>query len=362
MQRNTADGAMPQFGTGYAFGVWRAIDLGLRIVYLTIAPALLALFAALMPVTGVLVGAGIATVVTLIGGERWHRAVDRIPIAGRVLGGMARLDEFYREHPPKPLAFYIVYPLLLPVILARKVTRRELVLYRKVNTIALIVIVGGGAWDYYRHWQPEIGFAPFFGLMVVGFVIQFCAMFALSMPIVTTIAMLRLRNATKTLIAVLALVASSAAFGAYSAHEMKFATSFSVFERARYRTLAGIAELRACTDVSHDVQACAVNNRTLLALERAIDVADATLKGDPTAHDIAEARAQAQIATYYRADEARAFHVYVAGSDTFVFIHGGKRTIWLGYRHTTKKLLLHANELTAEELAHLEIKSSASRE
>ena len=109
----------------------RTIDLVLRLIYVTLAPLMLAPLAAVLPITGTLVGVGIATVVALIGGDRWHHAVDRIPVVGRVLGGMSKLGDFYREHPAKPLVFYIVYPLLLPILLFRPVPRRELALYRK---------------------------------------------------------------------------------------------------------------------------------------------------------------------------------------------------------------------------------------
>src|SRR5258708_4793740 len=104
-------------------------------------PVMLPLIAVVMPITGLLISAGIATLVVLIGGEAWHTRVDRVPLVGRVLGGMAKLADFYREHPPKPLVYYIFYPLLLPIVLFRRVPRREFLLYRKLNALAVIIIV-----------------------------------------------------------------------------------------------------------------------------------------------------------------------------------------------------------------------------
>ena len=339
---------MPQDGTGYDFGVGRTIDLVLRFIYVMIAPMLLAPLAAVLPITGTLVGASIATVVALIGGDRWHAAVDRIPVLGRVLGGMSKLGDFYREHPPKPLVFYIVYPLFLPVILFRQVPRRELTLYRKVNAIALVVIVIGGAWDFFRHWQPELGFGPFFGSMIGGFVIQFFAMFALVMPIVTTVVMLRIRGATKTLFAVLAIIALSAAIGVVAAHSMKDAVQFSTWQRLRYRTREGIGELQRCIAASptHDMAPCAKQNRVLLALTRGIDAAISTLAGDHNAFDIAQDRAREHIAEFYKPDEAKAFKLYAEDGVVILYVrHRARETIWLGFSPSAHKLLLHAAEL-----------------
>jgi hypothetical protein len=348
MQRNSADGAMPQDGTGYDFGVGRTIDLALRFIYVMLAPIMLAPLAALLPITGTLVGAGIATIVALIGGERWHAAVDRIPVLGRLLGGMAKLGDFYREHPPKPLVFYIVYPLLLPVILFRRVPRRELTLYRKVNAIALIVILVGGAWDFFRHWQPELGFGPFFGSMVAGFIIQFFVMFALVMPIVTTVIMLRISKATTTLVALLGVIVLSASIGGIAAHHMKDTVQLSTWERLRYRTREGIGELQRCIAASptHDEISCAKQNRVLLAMTRGIDAAIATLAGDHGAFDIAQDRARKHIAEFYKPDEARAFKLYADEGVVILYVHHrARQTIWLGFSPGTHKLLLHAADL-----------------
>jgi hypothetical protein len=339
---------MLQFTPCEDFGVGRTIDLVLRLVYVTIAPLMLAPLAAVLPITGTLVGAGIATIVALIGGDRWHATVDRIPVLGGVLGGMSKLGDFYREHPPKPLVFYILYPVMLPVLLFRTVPRRELALYRKINAIALVIIIAGGAWDFFRHWQPEIGFGPFFGAMIAGFVIQFFVMFALAMPIVTTVIMLRIRGMTKTLAAVLVIILATGTIGGLAAHHMKNAIQFSTWERIDYRTKAGLAELRDCiaTSPTHDLKSCAKQNRVLLALTRGIDAADTTLAGDPGAYDIAQDRARAQIGEFYKPDEAHAFRLYHDEGVTVVYVrHRGRKSIWLGYSHVARKLVLQATEL-----------------
>src|SRR5438552_4091833 len=97
--------------------MWRTIDLVLRFAYVAAVPFLLPIINLIMPITGLLIGTGIATAIALVGSEVWRARVERIKYLGRALGGMGRLGEFYARFPPKPLVYYILYPLLLPVIL-----------------------------------------------------------------------------------------------------------------------------------------------------------------------------------------------------------------------------------------------------
>lgn len=61
-----------------------------------LAPAVLVIAAAIIPITGPLVGIGLATVIALAGADRWRARTERIWLIGR------------------PLLYYIVYPALLP--------------------------------------------------------------------------------------------------------------------------------------------------------------------------------------------------------------------------------------------------------
>ncbi len=64
-------------------------------------------------------------------------------------------EAYYRENPPQPFLFYVFYPLLLPYVLYRGVTRRELLLYRGFTLPGALILVGAAVYDYWAHWQPE---------------------------------------------------------------------------------------------------------------------------------------------------------------------------------------------------------------
>ncbi len=329
--------------------MWRTVDLVLRFIYLVAAPALLTLLASVFPLTGTLVGAGIATVVALIGGDRWHAAVDRVPVLGRVLGGMARLGEFYREHPPKPLVYYIFYPVLLPVILAMKVPRREFTLYRKVNAIALVVIVAGGALDYYRHWQPELGFGLFLGSMFTGFILQLLVMFALVMPIVTTLIMLRLRGQTRTLYGLLAIILACGALGAWASHHRKDAVPFSTWTRLEYRTVTAFRDQARCEARTRERGACIKDNRALAALIEGLDAAEVSLLSHPSDQEAALAAARSRIGMYYKPDETRAFQLYSKDQVLIEYVRNGKQPpLAIGYDYAAKKGLFKLADFPAD--------------
>lgn len=327
-------------------GVWRAIDLVLRLLYLVVAPLFLPMLASVLPITGTLVGAGVAAVVALIGGERWHATVDRIPVLGRALGGMAKLGEFYREHPAKPLVFYILYPLLLPVILARPILRRELGLYRKLNAIALVAIVVTGTIDYLHNWRPELTFGQFMSSMIAGFIAQFFALFALAMPIVTTIVTLRLQGRRKLLNTSLVLIAVTGTLGGLLAHHTKYVIQASTWQRIELRTRTGFEAYGECYRRTQDDAGCVRANRELVALLGGLDAAALAWKQHPGDLDAATAAARDKLGTYFKPDEARAFDVFVENNVVIEYARNGKRkTIWIGFDYAAKKLLVRNPDL-----------------
>jgi hypothetical protein len=110
--------------------VVRKIDLVLRFIYVALVPALLALLAQFMSVTGLVVTTGLATGIALAGTERWRQRVGHIRFVGKFLGNFARLGEYYATTPPKLLIYYIVW------LIASK-ARREFLLYRRISAIVL---------------------------------------------------------------------------------------------------------------------------------------------------------------------------------------------------------------------------------
>lgn len=322
------------------FAMWRTIDLVLRLLYLVVAPLFLPVLASVLPITGTLVGAGFATIVALIGGDRWHATVDRIPILGRALGGMAKLGDFYREHPAKPLIFYILYPLLLPVILFRPLLRRELGLYRKVNAIALAVVVVTGTLDYLHNWRPELTFGQFASSMFAGFFAQFFATFALAMPIVTTIVTLRLRGQRKLLNTAIVMIVVAGTLGGLIAHHTKYVIQASTWQRIELRSKTGQRELHDCTVRTQQLAQCTRENHWVVALVEGLDAAARSLKDHPNDHDAATAAAREKLATYFKPDEVRAFDLFVEYPVIIEFARNGKRkTVWIGFDYARKQLL-----------------------
>lgn len=218
------------------------IDRLLRFLYVLVAPVFLVAFAAIIPMTGVLVGIGIATIVALTGSDRWRARVSRIPGLGKPLANMANLGDYYRNHPPKPLVFYVAYPLLLPYVIYKPELRRELLLYRKVNLVAAITIPLFAGIEFVAHWH-NIPFAEFARSMAAALLLQLLVTFALVMPIVTTIVLFHLRGHRKSLVAVLVLSGLATTGMALKARHDHRPSAF-VMARIGYRTAKEPARVR----------------------------------------------------------------------------------------------------------------------
>jgi len=311
--------------------VWAAIDLALRFVYVALAPALLAIIAYVMPLTGLLITAGIATVVALIGSEAWHARVDRLPLVGRLLGSMANLADFYRDHPPKPLVYYILYPVLLPVIVFRRVPRREFFLYRRLNAILLVVVAAIGAYDYVRYWRPELTFGLFISSVIGVVIMQIIVAVVLIMPIVTTLVMLRQRGQVKTLSVLVVLAIATTSFGAYIAHK-KNEIALLTWLRLQARTKYALAELADCERAHPDqIVSCLDTNPEIHALKEALVAAVEVARTAP--NDVAAQldAAHDKLVDYYKRDEADAFKLVSSQGAVVLYVrYPRKPPIWLG--------------------------------
>jgi hypothetical protein len=307
--------------------MWSAIDLALRFVYVAAVPFLLPMINLFMPITAMLIGAGLATTIALIGSDYWYDRVHRIRFVGGFLANMGKLGDFYRQYPPKPLLYYVLYPVLLPVILVRRVPRREFLLFRKMNVIALLIVVATGAWDFFVHWRPELTFGEFLGATVVVMVMQMIVMFMFIMPIVTTLVIVRERHHVRTLVALVALMLASASYGAYTAHRahaMSLMTWLRLEQRTKYARL-GLIE---CEMAHPDrLESCLGRDPELRAMAHAVRAAHVA-----TSYDEALAAAHDKLRDFYKDDEASAFRL-VRFQDTLVLFarYGRNPAIWLGY-------------------------------
>ena len=106
--------------------------------------------------TGVVVNVAVTLVVFAFAEAPRERA-ERSRVVQRAIARRFAFEAYYREHPPRPFLFYVFYPLLLPYVLSRPVTRRELLLYRGVTGGGVVILVAAAAFDFVAHWQPELG-------------------------------------------------------------------------------------------------------------------------------------------------------------------------------------------------------------
>lgn len=192
--------------------MWISIDRVLRFLYCAAVPMFVVAFAVIAPVGGVIVGAVLAIAVALVGPERWRAWTARVPLVGRIVGNMARLGEFYRETPPRPLVYYVVFPLLLPYVVFSKRARTEYRLYRRLNVVALLILVAGNAYDFFAHWRPELAFGQFARIALATLILQVLITTALIMPLVTTLVVYKHERHRKALVALAVIGVLTTAF------------------------------------------------------------------------------------------------------------------------------------------------------
>lgn len=298
------------------------MDRVARFIYVALVPPLLAVMASVIPVGGVLVTSTIATAVAVFGAARWQARMQQIPVAGRVLRGFARLGVFYDEHPPKPLVYYLAYPLLFPYWLANATARREFLLYRRISIVALVVTVTAGAIEYVRNWHPMLPFRLFAGEAIALFLFQLLTTFLLITPIVTTIVIFHQRHHTRSLIALLVVAGLTGAIG--------------------------FAAVRAAQPLTASA-AMRVHLRTQLAKPEAQAALSAGLDAAIAHPDDGDAVREA-LETFYRPDETRAFKVYRGDGVTLLYTKPTRRqpSIWVardGAGHPVLALPPHARAL-----------------
>ncbi len=322
--------------------MWRAIDLALRFVYVALVPFLIPIINLFMPITGLLIGTGLATLVALIGSDLWRAKVETIRYVGRILGGMGKLGDFYRRYPPKPLVYYLFYPLLLPVVLFMRVPRREFFLYRKLNVLALVIVVATGAYDYFRHWRPELTFEQFFSATVAVMVLQTIVTFMMIMPIVTTLVLLREGGHHRTLAVLVTLMLATAGYGYWSTRHARTMT-FTTWLRLKERTMYARVRMIRCEMVHPDrLETCLGRDAELRTMAEAIRAAR-----KQTTYKDALAAARETLTKYYKDDEAAGFRLYAEQGLIVLYAHyPQKPAIWLGFAN--KHFLIYPSQLPAQ--------------
>jgi hypothetical protein len=276
----------------------RALDFALRLAFFAIVPFLATWVSALFPMTAVLVNVAL-TLAIFAAAEAIRERAGRSPLLARVVKRHLAFEAHYREHPPGPFLFYVFYPLLLPYVLLRADTRRELWLYRGFTGGGLTVLVAAAALDFWWSWLPNLDFRAFVLTWLLLFAVQTLCIFLFLLPITTTVVKLHAERRFKALWVLLA-VATLSVTAAVVAIEQRHGhlVSWVATQRVRLRNKAAPAAARAA-----ELQALRVVWANAPELRESVDK-EGWVEGD------ALDRAEEQLATFFKADEAYAFSLH----------------------------------------------------
>ncbi|MEO5725375.1 MAG: hypothetical protein ABI134_04405 [Byssovorax sp.] len=276
----------------------RALDFALRFAFFAIVPFLATWVSALFPMTAVLVNVAL-TLSIFAAAEAVRERAGRSPLLEWTVRRHLAFEAYYREHAPRPFLFYVFYPLLLPYVLFRRETRRELWLYRGFTGGGLLILVAAAGFDFWNSWLPNLGFRAFLVTWVLLFAVQTLCMFLFLLPIATTVVQLhaeRRFRALRILFATAALSVTVAVVGI--ATRQGHLVSWVTTQRVRMRTKTAPATARKA-----QLQALRVVWANAPELKESIDE-EGWVEGD------ALDRAEEQLAAFYKPDEAYAFSLH----------------------------------------------------
>ena len=299
------------------------VDFLVRFFFFAAAPFALVFIAELFPVTGAIVQLAVALVVFFTA-EAVRKLTERWRVAGLVLDDKLAFETYYREHPPRPFLYYVLYPLLFPYWLVVPEARREFWLYKGYTLGSFGLLLVSLVVQYFFAFPPELGLREFVPLALGSFAVETIVVLMFLMPIVTTVVHFHQTKKPRALAAVLAAGMLSVTVAAYLVERRRDPiVSYATRQRVRLRTEAHPSKSRtALLDALH---------ATWTALPRAktdIDT-DGKVEGVPL-----EA-ARTALADFYKNDEAHAFDVWYTrkGKTGIVVVYfearRGHPPIWL---------------------------------
>lgn len=287
--------------TGRRFA--EAAEYALRLVFFAAVPFGIVILASLVPMTAALVNIVLALGAFFFG-EVLRKHAQRRGWLGKILRRQLAFEEYYRERPPKPFAYYVFYPLLFPYWLAVPEARREFWLFKGYTIVTFVLAAVSGAYRYFAIYQPEIGFEFFLFTFGIGLAIEALAVITFLMPIATTVVALH-KKAQHGRLVVLLVVALVSAAGAVTVLARRHRTfpSLETRERVNKRTRARAKQAEATID---DALRAAWKARRVSGYERE---SDGTMDGAPLVV------ARAHLERFYRPDEAAAFELWTTAKN-----------------------------------------------
>lgn len=259
-----------------------------RLVYFLVAPFVLLVLSRTFPVWGTIVNL-VLILVAFFAAEPLRRRAQTSRLVSIIAGRQLELDAYYRARPPRPFLYYVLYPLMAPYWLFVREARREFLLFKGYTIVGFLIVAVLGVIDYTRNWAPEIPLGKFLAATVATMAFQLVLLFALLMPIATSIITYGLARQRKRLGVLAAVGALSMAFGVIALVAMPPTVNHVVRSRVHERTRVRPVESAA-------------------ALERAVGAARAAILAGPKGRTLDDVAREA-LRPFYRADEVLAFQV-----------------------------------------------------
>ncbi len=269
----------------------------LRLGYFAVVPFLLVIASVRLPVLGAIINLVVFLVLYLLR--------DLLPGVGtqRLFRRFFRLENYYREHPPKPFLYYALFPLFAPYWLLYRPARREIFLYRRLSSLGLVIVCVVKGLDYYRNWQPAIPWNTFLNYALLALFLEFVVFMTMIIPIATTVATYRLAGARRRLMVLGATALLSLGFALVGVKAAKRPQVRSdVAARMWLRT---DSHQEASARVLEAALTRALSELPKPAKEMAISNIKKPIDGRP------EESARRELASFYRPDEAAAFFLFL---------------------------------------------------
>lgn len=284
-----------------------------RVVYFLLAPLVLISAGRVFPVWGAAVNLGLVLVVFFTAStlRRW---ADSSRLVRGLFGRQLALEEYYRERPPRPFFYYVLYPLLAPYWLLSRSARREFTLFKGYSLFGVVLVAVLAAVDYVGNWAPDIAFEHFVGATVATIVVQLVLVLAILMPVATSLIAYSLAGARGRLAILFAAAALSTVAGVAASQSMKERIPQTVRARIHFRTDARQEDAR--TARLDAIRAAALAGRA----------------GAP--RDAIQEAARDALRSFYRPDEVRGFRLFANRWGGMIYCPATSRrpAIWVAMR------------------------------
>jgi hypothetical protein len=300
-----------------------AVDFVLRLAFFGVAPFLIVFAAELFPMTGALVQIGLAVVVFFVA-EAVRKFASRSKVVDLAVSGLLEFETYYRAHPPRPLLYYVFYPLLFPYWIAVEEARREFLLFKGYTVATFLFLLASLGAQYWSAFPPQLSVKDFLPIAAGTFTAECVVVLMFLMPIVTSVVHYHVNRAPRRLVLLLLAGVVSVGFAAARIERRRDPiVSYATRTRVRLRSDADpAAASRAMSSALSEAWLA------LPAAKSDIDT-DGKVEGAPLE------KARTALTQFFRFDEAHAFDLWFtrtgAGAVMVVYFQGrrGQDPIWL---------------------------------